>query len=193
MRTFGLWIIIAFLPTIPSTSSALPSYRYTEMVRSSPVTIDHLKFVAATEAQWQVGIQNIQLIITNPTAHAIAFPLFSTFGLAITSQDGQKIWATGLRVGTFFPKPILLRSGEIYVLSRPAVLNNSSQPTLDLNYKDGTGTEFSYSPFYWGGKYRLAFYVSPRPDSQPIVLPSDPPIWAGKGATKTVNFEISNP
>jgi hypothetical protein len=177
------------------------------MLKSKPVLINGLEFVAATQAQWlawnpPTGSDpvEVQLLITNRSKNDLVFSVFDTFEVAIKSADGKEIPSDGGRDGTLRTKPVLIRAGDTYCLSRKAGLSWSDSHYRTFSYEDGTGSWFMCNKLV-AGKYSLSFQVvSKGIDGGMAVFIKHhgfsgevPPVWEGKGTTLEVPFEIVDP
>jgi len=197
---------------------------YKDIVKSKPVLINGFEFVAVTEAQWRViGNQrgsipvDVQLWITNRTEKDLIFRVFDTFGVVIKDGWGKEMPGDGRRDGTRLTRPVLIRAGETYCLSRDASFSWHEDGGRDFGYEDGTGAVFVWGPIYSNlgkrivtgqlreslaaGKYSLSFRVASKGEDEGMKVDVKhhglsafvPPCWEGKGSTAEVPFEVVDP
>jgi len=197
-------------PAAAPASTAQPDQPvtpYEEMVKSKPVEINGLAFVAAVQAQWlawnppsgQDPVE-VQLLITNTTKKDLIFKVFDTFGLIIKDANGKEVPLGGGRDGTLRTKPVLIRTGDTYCLSRKASVGWSDEHHHSFSYADGTGSWFNGKGLA-AGKYSLAFGVGAKGtnnDMQEFIkrygfTGEVPGVWEGEGKTNEVAFEIVDP
>lgn len=183
-------------------SAGFPSHILVPVV-SEPKIIEGLDFSVITQAQWQNpgswshGSQTItlQLRITNRMKHAMLFPTFDSYDLQLKSADGKDVKLSGGRDATFITPNILLQPGASFSLPLEVLLKVSyddkdgSEPQeLTLTVKDETGSATIAS--LKAGKYSISLKLSPTHYDflKEAQLPA--PLWAGKGSTDSVSFEL---
>jgi len=189
------------------TPTAQPVTPYEEMVNAKPILINGLEFVASTQAQWQAwdppfgkDAVEVQLLITNRSKGDLIFSVFDTFQVVIKGADGKVIICGGGRDHTLRTKPVLIRAGDTYCLSRSAMLSWLDEHNREFVYEDGTGSWFSWDKLV-AGKYSLSFRVGSKGNDEGMAflvqhhgfsgeIASQ---WAGEGETPAVPFEIVDP
>jgi hypothetical protein len=180
---------------------------YKELVKSKPVLINGLEFIAATEAQWlafnpPTGRDpiEVQLWITNRTEKDLIFRVFDTFRIVIKDAFGNELVGDARRDGTLRTKPVLIHPGETYCLSHKGVLAWHPDGTRTFGYEDGTGSTCIWK-LVFAGKYTLSFWVGNKQDDEGMkgfmrnhgFSGQLPPCWKGEGNTAEVPFEIVDP
>jgi hypothetical protein len=207
MRLICLWLGLIALAAMPLTAldTATP---YKELAKSKPVVINGLEFVAVTEAQWlelnpPMGKTpiDVQLWITNKSKNDLIFRVFDTFRVIVKDSSDKELPVDGGRDGTKITKPVLIRPGETYCLSRLAVLSWTGEGTVrSLSYDDQTGSWDVIGELV-SGKYTLSFWVGNKQDDEGMkgfmrnhkLSGELPPCWKGEGTTAEVPFEILDP
>jgi len=180
---------------------------------SKPVTSNGAKFVVAAQQYWKpqpdfkpgkhvkgVPIE-IQLRISNVGKDVRIYPTFETFGLTLSTAEGERIMPSGGRMGTIFTRPISLPPNASYTLGREDASHNAYRRaelrwdaktrTSVLDYYDGTGWEFHYGPLE-SGRYKLAFYYVSSAQG-PFHTSTDPATWIGEAVTEEIVVEVHRP
>jgi hypothetical protein len=200
----GLWLSLFLV--IGMTGIFAEPLNYTEMLKSKPVKVNGLEFVATTQSKWvgrasgTVRSLEIQLLITNKSGHDVIFPLFDTFFLEMIDPNGFKVPIGGGRDGTIPLPPVLIRAGETFCVARKAqlswkVAHTDSPRDFDgksgtLTYWDGTGSVWNFRSLE-PGIYTLAFSIqSDKAAAEEMKKWAGPPVWSGKARTKDLSFEI---
>jgi hypothetical protein len=145
----------------------------------------------------------VQLLITNLVGRDRVFPLFDTFFLRIKDAAGHELPPGGGRDHTLVCRPVMIRAGDTYCLSRHAELDwdrPDGGKTKDFNYEDGTGSWYTWRGLTTGS-FTLSFSLAcDGLDSQTQFLSkmenfdwSHYLIWTGHGATHEAAFKIVDP
>lgn len=183
------WWLLILLAAGLTIASAEP-LKYLELLKSKPVEVNGLEFVATTQAQWLVNVGGsespieVQLLITNRSRRNLVFRTFDTFCPILRNADGTEIPWGGGRDGTMASPSVMIRAGDTYCLCRKAELWWKIRGPASLAMPDGKGGSvlwksnpdnnlngFGSNPdgqcglLYWDGTGTLDTYKPLKPGS----------------------------
>jgi len=191
-----------------------------KMIESKPVTVNGVEFVAVVSAEWVVSEPlpppappppnlnlpplprmlvskervDIQLRLINRTNKDLILPLDNTFSLTLMTTDGKEVRGVRVRVREMAIRPVLVRAGGSYCLSRNAfLLWNKDRDTLHLTYELGENNSVMFSKLH-AGTFSLSFQFANN--KKPAEGPNEidgVSIWTGTTVTPEIQFRIIVP